>query len=81
MSLKDMTRDELLVLLREKTAERKALREEMLAINVVLSVKTAELKKQEREAAAGNPDAVSTSVIGVAAKATSRAPKLNEGGP
>ena len=79
MSLKDMTRDELLALKQESFSVARMLQDEMRALNVMLGIRTVEMKKQEREAAAGNPDAVSTKVLGVTAKASSRAPKPDEG--
>ena len=69
MSLKDMSRDELLALKQEKHDATVVLRDEMRALNVVLDIRTAEMKQRERDAAAGNPDATSTKVIGTVARA------------
>ena len=64
-----MNRDELLALKQEQHDASVTLRDEMLALNVVLDIRTAEMKQRERDAAAGNPDAVSTNVIGTVARA------------
>ncbi len=70
MNPKDMTYDELFALLAEKRSATRELRAELRAATVVFDMRRREMKEQERLAAAGNPDAVSTKVIGVAADAT-----------